>query len=175
MKKITLVIAFIAMSFVGANAQTDKGTLLLGGGLGFSSEKEGESSSSTLSISPNIGYFLKDNLAIGANIGFTSFGGDAKGSEMQIGPLVRYYAFELGEKAKVFAQASYGFGSSKEGDEEAVGTSSWGISVGPAFFLNESVALETTLNYGSTTVNVDGAEPTSNFGLNVGFQIHFHK
>lgn len=175
MKKIALLLTMSVFSLASV-AQTSKGTLLLGGGAGFTSESEGESSSSTLELSPSLGYFLADNLAVGAQISFTSFGGDSKGSQYSIGPAIRYYAFELGSSAKIFGEANFGFGSYDSGEEgvDALSSTSWGIKAGPAFFLNESIALETTVGYGSSKVK-DAEDASSSFGVNIGFQIHFGK
>ncbi|MFN5324392.1 MAG: outer membrane beta-barrel protein, partial [Bacteroidota bacterium] len=175
MKKIALLMVMSVFS-LAAVAQTSKGTLLLGGGAGFKSESEGESSSSTLELSPNLGYFFADNLAVGAQIAFTSYGGDKKGSMYSIGPAIRYYAFELGSNAKIFGEANFGFGSFDSGEEgaDALSSTSWGIKAGPAFFLNESIALETTVGYGSEKVK-DAEEASSSFGVKIGLQIHFAK
>lgn len=82
LKKLFIFTSFIAV--VGTvSAQTTKGTLYVGGGLGFdaSSKKEnlsGTGSSITIegpkstsfSIVPGVGYFIADKLAIGMDLGF---------------------------------------------------------------------------------------------------------
>ena len=60
---------FATLCFItfSANAQTKKGTVLLGAGSQFS-----ETSWTEWMISPKIGYFIQDGLAIGAMIHFDS-------------------------------------------------------------------------------------------------------
>lgn len=168
MKKLVLFFA-IAIAAVSANAQTGKGTWLVGGSAGFSTSKQsGSSSTTTVNISPDAGYFFADNLAVGANIGFMSVK-DAY-TQFNIGPFVRYYFLPLGENAKLFGQGNIGFGSYKPSGGSSTSSFNWGLAAGPAFFLNEHVALETTLSYGS--FKYSGFDATNTFAVNVGFQIH---
>ena len=58
---------FATLCFItfSANAQTKKGTVLLGAGSEFS-----ETEWTTWQITPKIGYFIQDGLAIGAEVHF---------------------------------------------------------------------------------------------------------
>ena len=67
MKKFILMFATLCFITFSANAQTKKGTVLLGAGSQFS-----ETSWTDWMISPKIGYFIQDGLAIGAMIHFDS-------------------------------------------------------------------------------------------------------
>ena len=67
MKKFILMFAALCLITFSANAQTKKGTVLLGAGSQFS-----ETSWTEWMISPKIGYFIQDGLAIGAMIHFDS-------------------------------------------------------------------------------------------------------
>ena len=67
MKKFILMFATLCFITFSANAQTKKGTVLLGAGSQFS-----ETSWTEWMISPKIGYFIQDGLAIGAMIHFDS-------------------------------------------------------------------------------------------------------
>lgn len=83
MKKMILSFAFVAMG-VAAFAQTEAGSIMLGGTLGFgsgggSTEVSGAPAgngsidapkTSTFTFAPSAGYFIADNLAIGAGIAF---------------------------------------------------------------------------------------------------------
>ena len=79
MKKIFLTVAAV-FAFGFANAQeattTDggfaKGDLFLSGGIGFSSEKTGDVKSSGFNFSPAIGYFISENIALGARLDINS-------------------------------------------------------------------------------------------------------
>lgn len=161
----------IAAASFAANAQTGQGNWLIGGGAGFSSGKSSgaSSSSSNFFLAPDAGYFVADDLAVGAQVSFYSQTGGY--SSFSAAPFVRYYFLPLGDAAKLLAQGSFGFGSSKSGDgAQSVSSTNWKIAAGPAFFLNQHVALETLLYYGSEKEKDFPA--FNSFGVSIGFQIH---
>lgn len=172
MKKVVLFLA-IAIAALSTNAQTGKGTWLLGGSAGFSSGKSsGSSSTTTVNISPDAGYFFADNFAAGLNLGFQSQSNGGTATNFNVGPFARYYFLPLGDHAKLFGQGAFGFGTFKPSSGSSINSTMWEIKAGPSFFLNESVALETALFYNSDKVKSSSAYNT--FGLSVGFQIHFN-
>ena len=65
MKNFILMFATLCFITFSANAQTKKGTVLLGAGSEFS-----ETEWTTWQITPKIGYFIQDGLAIGAEVHF---------------------------------------------------------------------------------------------------------
>ena len=65
MKKFILMFATLCLITFSANSQTKKGTVLLGAGSQFS-----ETEWTDWSITPRVGYFIQDGLAIGAEIHF---------------------------------------------------------------------------------------------------------
>jgi len=65
MKKFILMFATICLITFSANSQTKKGTVLLGAGSQFS-----ETAWTDWNITPKVGYFIQDGLAIGAEIHF---------------------------------------------------------------------------------------------------------
>ena len=65
MKKFILMFATLCLITFSANAQTKKGTVLLGAGSQFSS-----TAWTDWQITPKVGYFIQDGLAIGAEIHF---------------------------------------------------------------------------------------------------------
>jgi hypothetical protein len=175
MKKLLLTIFAITTVNAFTQAQTSKGNFLLGGNAGFSSSKQGDADASTdITVSPNIGYFVINDLAVGgrANVS-SSKQGDDKATGFSFTPFVRYYFVSIGSKAKLMADASFGFGSAKFGDADAISSTNWGIAAGPALFLNDNTALEFTLSYGSQ--KFQDFDATNTFGVNVGLQIHFGK
>lgn len=169
MKKI-LTIAIATLVAGTSFAQTSKGNWLVGGSAGFNSSKSGSADAvSTLNISPNAGYFFGNNFAAGLSVSLES---ESKHhSSFNFGPMVRYYFAEMGKNAKLFAHANVGFGSYKPEGGTSTSSTAWGIKAGPAFFLTKNVALETTVGYSSMKWK-DAADATTNFGVNVGFQIH---
>jgi len=167
MKKIVLTLAFAFTCAIFAQAQTEKGNLLLGGGADFTSTSVGGKSTSSYSFSPNLGYFVAENIAVGARVGID---GGENTTTYSIAPFGRYYFLPIGSNAKLFGDASVGFaGSSAAGSK---GSTVIGVQAGPAFFLNNHTALEVAARFAS--ISSDGAS-TTEFGLRVGFQIHFGK
>jgi outer membrane protein len=168
---VTLIL--LAGLFQMASAQTvNSGAWMLGGSVGFNSIKtDGDDNSETyLNISPNVGYYIMNNLAIGARINYLSYSydGDSE-SQFGFGPWARYYFIN-----SLFAQAGVDFGStgmdffSILADE---GSSTLNFGIGYSWFLNNSVAIEPQLQYSIYSGDEDGflADYTK-FGFNIGVQ-----
>jgi hypothetical protein len=174
MKKVILSLAIVTIATLSATAQTGQGTWLIGGSASFSSTSESgvSGSLSTISLMPKAGYFFADDFAGGLGINLVSQSeSGSTSSTFQIAPFVRYYFLPLGDNAKLFGNASVGFGSQSETGSPSVSSTAWQISAGPAFFLNQHTALEAALAYGSDKVS--GAPVSENtFSILVGFQIH---
>ena len=91
MKKIILSLAAVLAFALTSDAQTRKGTVLLGAGSQMS-----DTEWTTLAITPKIGYFVQDGIAIGALINFQSDNVDKGDYELnnslaEIGVFGRYY------------------------------------------------------------------------------------
>ncbi len=151
---------------VQSQAQTvNAGAWMLGGSLGFDSskEKDADDATNTITINPNIGYFVIDNLGVGLNVLYASETvGDADpNSVLGIGAFARYYVFQ-----GLFPQVGFGFNSFTLGDEDAVTGTTIDFGVGYSFFLNNSVAVEPRVNYAITS----GDFEYNTFGLMIGVQ-----
>jgi hypothetical protein len=179
MKKIliaALLFTFSQTSF----SQINQGQWLLGGSAGFESGKFGDVSTSkftSVNFSPDAGYFFIHNLAGGlrVNIQSTKFKDEDASSSLLFAPFVRYYFLPVAQQVNIFADASYGFGSSKDGGSSQ-GFNQYSIAAGPAIFLTPHSALEFTLQYRSMGGDAYGGnDRQKNFGVNVGFQIHLGK
>jgi hypothetical protein len=177
MKKIVFAISlltFTATSF----SQINKGQWLVGGSASLDFTKYGsddDSKVTTFSLAPDAGYFFINNFAGGARVSFTSLkpkGEDASTSFL-FAPFARYYFLPSSQKINVFADASYGFGSVKDGESD--GMNQFAFAAGPAVFLSPNTALEFTLQYTSAGGDAYGDDRLNNFGLNVGFQVHLGK
>ncbi len=185
MKK--LLLGMLLLVSAALSAQTMSGNWMVGGDAGFNSstpkvELNGVSATgdavSTITIDPNIGYFIADNLAVGVNLSYKSV--TKNGSDLGVGPFVRYYFVNLGESAKLFAHARFDFGSHSPDTGSSVSSTEWGIGVGLAWFLNKNVALEGKVEYANHAV-AEQTDPQSGFKLKasntdisfkIGFQIH---
>jgi hypothetical protein len=174
MKKV-LFAALMTIAVQGVFAQVNKGQWLVGGNVGFTSEKQGDDDDnkvSQFSFSPNAGYFFADKLAGGLRVNFSSRKVKSEEdaySTLLIAPFVRYYFLPAAQKVNILADASYGFGSA--GYDEKSSVSGFSISAGPAVFLSPNTALEFTLGYQSLKIE-DVDDRKNSFGVNVGFQIH---
>jgi hypothetical protein len=156
MKKFIVIVLFLA-ALNRVNAQTEKGTYLLGGSAAFTNA----SGNSVFQLSPNVGYFVADNLAFGVNATLVSGSGN---TATAIGPFGRYY-FGGTENGKFFGQLGVNFGTAS-GSSSKFGA---GLAAGYALFLNRSVALQFSAEYDKAGSN-DGI-----FTLGAGFQIHLRK
>ena len=91
-------------------------------------------------------------------------------SSFAVAPFVRYYFMPAAGKVNIFADASYGFGSMKEGDSRSF--NQFTVSAGPAVFLSPNTALEFALQYNSAGGDAYGDDRMNVFGVNIGFQVH---
>lgn len=176
--KITLVAtAFLILLSFSGNAQIDKGYYLLGGraGAAFSSPQtvlgNVQFGSFSWNLNPQVGVFVKDKIAIGANLTLAqSYSSNSRSSAIGIGPFGRYYFLPTEREVNLLAQAGFALGTNISNTIRQDRYSA-NLSFGPSFFLNRSIAFETTLNYNYVSVNSFGS---GRFSLNFGFQIHFN-
>jgi hypothetical protein len=125
MKKMLLILALATFSF--ANAQ--KGTILIGGNIGFTSEKNDnqgeERKSNSFGFSPKVGYQFHDNWTAGVEFALSSSKStsslnsigesESKFNAFKVGAFVRY-SVPLSETFSVFADLGAGFQSQKNKD-----------------------------------------------------------
>ncbi len=164
MKKLVFALLLACCAFTQANAQFAKGSLMLGGNVGFSSTSVAGTSTTQIGFSPLVGYFFTPEFAAGAQIAFVSVsaGGQSE-SVFAFGPFLRYY-FVNTDKTGVFGQGEFALASYSGGGSTNTG---WGLGAGVDFFLNESVALEGILKYSSQSAG-SGSESVGTFGLTFG-------
>lgn len=193
MKKITIILAG-CLSLMSAFSQNKKGDKLVGVGFGSISYTNSDSKTSysntptvyksegnsfSISVNPNVAWFVQDNLAVGGgvSVGFynsksnssnTSSSSTSESKSTQpsfyIGPLARYY-FGGSEKGMPFAQvnAQYGIyggksksttsgGSSSETTTKPKGDWNAGLSFGYEHFITPNVGFYASVgfNYGKS-------------------------
>jgi outer membrane protein len=183
MKKVLFsAVALLAFGFVNAQEKSNggfsKGDAFVSGAVGFGSSKTGDAKSSSFTFAPTVGYFVTENIAVGASLGFGSASeddgtGEDKMSSFGLNAMARYY-YTPASQFSVFGQLAIGMGSEKE---EPAGVASYtektfGVNagVGVSYFLNSNFAIEAGwagLGYNTNDNGGNGAEKTSNFGLNV--------
>lgn len=169
MKKILFTSAFVVFAFFAAQAQIGAGTISVGGALEISTTgskfKGGSSSvdgptSSSFTFGPQAGYFLSDNLSVGAAIQYRnsttkSASGDSKNTTNAFifSPFARYH-MPMGEKFYLFGEARVGFGfgggkvksGGNSSDKDPSSTIGMAVSPGILFFPGEKVGIELAFN-----------------------------
>jgi hypothetical protein len=172
MKK-TIVIVLALVAFVSAQAQIEKGAVLVGASsnLSFSSEKpKGGDAQSVFSIDGKAGYFFANNFAGGVNISFASTDG---ASSTGIGAFARYYIggkFFLGAG---FSAMSDKFEIDLGNGNETIKTkyNQIPLEAGFAAFITDNIAVEPSLNYAIISGDMEG----SRLGINVGFSLYLNR
>ncbi len=153
MKKSLIALAAILIGGT-AFSQVQQGALFLSGGLGLSTaggtmESGGTSvdkpSQSWIMFSPGVGYFLTDNVAAGARLGFSAYKQDNevtstvnKENNFGLDVFGRYYG-AVNEKFYLYGELAVGFASGKS-ESESGGTttegpkiSGFGVNLSPGF------------------------------------------
>ena len=190
MKTIT-ILAVMMLGALGAFAQFSQGRMMVGGSAEFSTETEKRKSGGTsvtqgrwtsFSLAPRFGYFVIDNLAVGAGLGLSlaKWADDADNDDdytytsIQFQPFVRYYLPQ-----GIFFQGQVGIGSSNYNYNNTTdyksGVASIALSAGYALFLSDNVAVEPLIGYRSTSSKNKQTEVKdidSGIFLQIGFQIY---
>lgn len=202
MKKLLLVGAF---ALCGAmNAQMEKGSWIVSGktGIGFNSatskySAEGQTIDgpkvSSFSITPSVGYFAINNLAIGVDLSYTSTKTTFKNSMVGVNyeenqsmiavlPNATYF-FATGTKVRPYLGAGVGYGSATSTDfyndsETTKGGLLWGAKGGMVYLLNSSIGFDLGVGYNSFTTNetvesVKVKTTVDTFGVNAGVSLFF--
>jgi hypothetical protein len=180
-------LCLLLIATISSKAQLTKGNWLTGGNASFTSAKYSGSSNSnqtinTITISPDIGYFLFDKFAAGLKISITSQNDFVKptvgssgtsystrATTYNFGPFARYYFLPLEKQLNIFAEAGDQFGISTSSNTSNQSFNTWFVSAGPAFYFNENVALEFSVGY---SYNTSPSLYASQILIGLGFQIH---
>lgn len=144
-----------------------------------------------VSVFPQVGYFIKENVSVGGRIGYsrsifdqqiinasrvTVLDSESTSSIFRIGPFVRYH-IPVTEQFYFFAQANVeaGFGNTKRTNdentiEEDVFTFEAGIRPGILFFLTEKVGIEGSFGFlgyhmNNANLNPEPVTITREFGF----------
>lgn len=190
MKQLFFLLATILISNI-VFSQLDKGIWLVGGTGNFLSSKYENSSptfSSTsnrvdIAISPNVGYFVIDKLALGLKTSFTKYKEQVNGTgglfsnvnRFSFGPFTKYYFLEKDKQYNILTEFSYQYGFYSFKPTKG-NSNTFNAAVGPVVYFNTTAGLEFLLGYYSTkeTIKQNGDNITkqSGFQIGIGFQIH---
>ena len=163
MKKLLLCVALV----VSAMATAQKGSVLVGGNVGYSSEKIGDAKAESFEFSPRFGYQFSENWTAGvegaiANVDVKGFG---KTENYKIGGFVRY-STPLSETFAFYTDLGAGYQSTSLNDGKGMYA-----SLTPALFINMKKGFGLNFSIGGINYdNMDGKEDPrrENFGFNFG-------
>lgn len=172
MRKFLFAAIVVFFCSIGiSTAQLQKGSTLVGGGIGNLSLGLGDKNVFNITLTPRVGYFIQDNVAIGGKVGltYTAQPGDDAYS-YNVNAFGRYYfgpeEFDtLLKQGRWFLEAGAGLGGKRGAD---IG---FDINFGPgyAYFITDNISVEGLLLYNGTF----GDGSSNGLSLNVGFQIYF--
>jgi len=161
MRKFALIIcACIPLcSFSQVEKPITKGNFIISGGgtIEYSNYNSGdmEYDKRDLSFNPGLGYFIKDNFAIGLNTTFGFSKWSVRSYTYGIGPYAKYY-FKNGIFLKTETFYSYNVQYATESTPK---THSLTVApgIGYSFFLNSKISLEPSFNYSYVHYKLDEA------------------
>ncbi|MES2487834.1 MAG: outer membrane beta-barrel protein [Bacteroidota bacterium] len=188
MKKTLLsLVALFAFGVVTAQEEPatagySNGDVFASGTISFSSEKTGDFKTNQFTVSPKVGYFVSDNIALGVSLSYISSTEDTydgnfgvyeqKTTGFEAGAFGRYY-FMPASRFSVFAQVYAGYATAKyevEVYQMESKANGFGFEFAPGFnyFVSDHFAIETTfglLGYNSIKPDNAGAESTDSFNI----------
>lgn len=176
MKKVLIAVVFALTGFA-AQAQIQKGNVLMGGNIANLSLGLDNSKVFSFDLTPKAAWFIEDNLALGgyANLGIQTAKGSSTTTTYGIGALGRYYGgkdVEVLRHGRIFGEATLGFGgintSNGGGNTNGVNL---GIGPGFAYFVTPNIGLETLLKYNGLT-GFGNASYQSTLTLSFGLQVY---
>ena len=177
MKKLIFTIILGSTLAFAANAQIQKGNVMIGANLSNIKFGLDKPNAFTFNISPKAAWFVQDGLAFGGevNLGLATQKGSGTDISYGVSALGRYYgqtgANEIVKSSRFFGEAKVGVqGYNPSGGGS---TNGLGFSFGPGFtyFVTPSIGLEALLKYNGV-VGFGSSAYAHNLGLGVGFQIY---
>ncbi|MFA4868752.1 MAG: hypothetical protein WC623_11160 [Pedobacter sp.] len=177
MKKLIFTIVLGSVMAFGANAQIQKGNVMIGANLSDIKFGLDKPNVFTFNVSPKAAWFVQDGLAIGGevNLGIATQKGSGTDFNYGVSALGRYYgetgANEIVKSSRFFGEATVGVqGYNPSGGGS---TNGLGFSFGPGFtyFVTQTIGLEALLKYNGV-VGFGTSAYAHNIGIGVGFQIY---
>lgn len=176
MKKLLMVAAIVAFGFTSVNAQdeggqTDQGSWLVQANTGFGEAAGGSTGiyfrsvdgTTSYSIGFDAGYFVMDNLAVLAGLGYADSGIDGTDGA---------FGWKVGGKYYINGKIPVGLdinGASTDGFSPMF----LGVQAGYAWFLGDMVSIEPGIRYGYGMNEEAGDGDFNPLSINIGFALHF--
>ncbi len=177
MKKLLTIIILSTTTIFAAQAQIQKGNVMIGGNLANINLGLDAPNVLSFDITPKAAWFIEDNIALGGyvNFGLETAKNSGTTTNYGVGALGRYYSgksVEVLKHGRFFAEATAGIGGvnvSKGGGN----TNGLNLSVGPgfAYFVTPNIGLETLFKYNGL-VGFGSATTQNNLNLSFGLQIY---
>ena len=158
---------FLTSALPAQEHATDRGSYILGGSAGLSSQKNvGAERSTHMYFAPSVQYFVQPGLAIGGTLNLAHFRFDNQSiTSYGAGPLLSYY-FGAGEQSLrpyLSGRTIYSYARA-----DVYGFLTYGGNVGVLYLLTRSVGLDASLFYNAVSYR-GSSNRTDAFGLAVGF------
>ena len=188
MKKLFL---FAAVIFASASyAQTEKGNWFAGSDLGLSYTSEtttpkydgtkgNKTTESTFKITPNVNYFVIDNLAVGLGLEYSTTKKESSDeNKFAIAPNATYF-FPLSANLAPFVGAKVGYAMASAGSSDASKYNGlvFGGKAGIAYFVNQGAAITGYVGYDSYSLknkaNSKAETQRGILGVGVGVALFF--
>ncbi len=160
-KSTLALVAFVCLTQIISAQTVGQGAWMIGGSAGLDIDNPKPDlleSTTSWFLQPTLGYFIADDLAIGAAVLVGDAGFEGSETYFAVGPFARYYFTD-----PIFVQLNSLFNLNEGGG------SSYGVSVGYSWFLNNGLAIEPALYFQSYGNEGDAFDGTS-FGLSIGIQ-----
>jgi hypothetical protein len=182
MKTLLTTILFACFGILAGNAQTERGNVMWGAsvsniGVDF---QEGNTAFS-VALTPKIGYFIKDELALGPEVSLGLNTSDGFTSVFwSVGGFGRYFLSPSPDTdilggSRWFLEANAGLTGSnvKVEGTPSTNTNGLGFGFGPglSYFITDRIALEGLLKY-NLGVGFGSSTTTNRLNLGIGFQIY---
>lgn len=192
MKKLLLIV--IVLTGLTVNAQTEKGNWIISGGTSVSfastnltleldgQEISDDTSGSIFTLSPSVGYFVINNLAVEFDLAFTSNKIDNGTTETKTSSLMSTlggtYYFDAGSKIKPFLGLGAGYITTSSGDSDALKSNGLALTGkgGIAYFISNSISADFFVQYLNSNqknkANSNLESKNSSLALGLGFSLY---
>lgn len=186
MKTLLLILSSLVIGFSSASAQTEKGRWLVGVSIGSITYQDNNTAKTfTGNLAPLAGYFVADNLLIGAGVPLslsTSKPGlsnpylvKSVTTGVGVSPLIRYYVGKSAFKPYVGMSYSYSYMHYTYKRLPALGSdvadngysTSYIPTIGAAYFINRNMAVNASLNYTILKTKTAYFSPISSTSLGI--------
>ncbi len=185
MKKVLVIAALVMFSLASAQ----KGTILVAGNIGFSSEKIDDTKNNDFNFSPKVGYQFHDNWTVGISgriatgkretevpVFLGTVTAEDKHTDISVGPFVRY-SKTISETFGFFTDLDAGYQSVDNENTSALGTvttakgNGFYAALTPAIFINVKKNFGLNVSIGGLAydnISYDGGGDMNSFRLNFG-------